>query len=358
MGAVVGHVFALEGFAFFIEAIFLGLYLYGWGRLTPAMHWFCGIIIALSGMVSGVLVLGVNAWMQVPVGFELDEAGRILVTDPVAIFRNYGWVTMALHSTLSCYMAVAFAVAAVYAFAWLGGRRDAYHRSAIVIALAIGAVAAVAQPISGDLLAKFVYRTQPAKFAAMEGQFQTQWRAPVRLGGVPDEEARTTRYAIEVPGLLSFLAAHDINETVTGLNDIPRELWPNIHVTHYAFQLMVGIGIALLALSLWFWIAHWRGDALMGKSLLWSVVVAGPLGFIALEAGWFVTEVGRQPWIIQNVMFTRDAVTPNPAVPTLLAVFTVLYLVLGAVVVALLRSLAAGHLDKPRNPAGEIHPKP
>src|SRR5205085_7850578 len=151
-------------------------------------HWWCGVVIASSGMLSGILVLGVNAWMQLPVGFRL-EAGRVVVTDPIAVFKRPIWFHMALHSTLSCYIAVAFAVAAVYAAARLRGRRDTYTRSAIRVALAVGAASAVAQPLSGDLLAKFVFQTQTAKFAAMEGQLRTQRAAPQRIGGWPDPGA-------------------------------------------------------------------------------------------------------------------------------------------------------------------------
>lgn len=336
-GAVVGHIFGLEGYAFFLEAIFIGLYLYGWGRLSGCAHWWCGVVIAVSGMASGVLVLGVNAWMQLPVGFELD-AGRITVTDPIAIFKQPGWLYMAVHSTLSCYIAVGFAVAAVYAAAWLRGRRDEYVRSAMLMGLAVGAVSAVLQPLSGDLLAKFVYQTQKAKFAAMEGQFQTQRFAPLRIGGWPDPDAGRTNWAIEIPGGLSFLATHDPAAEVPGLDQTPRSDWPNVELTHLAFQVMVGIGVLLVLVSLWFWGAYWlRGErALASRPLLWSIVLCGPLGFIALEAGWVVTEVGRQPWVINGVMRTSEAVTPAAGVPAMFYAFIVLYLVLGATVVLLL----------------------
>ena len=256
-GAVVGHLFALEGYAFFIEAIFIGLYLYGWDRLSPRAHWWCGVVIAASGMLSGVLVLGVNAWMQLPVGFRL-EAGRVVVTDPIAVFKRPIWFHMALHSTLSCYIAVAFAVAAVYAAARLRGRQDAYTRSAILVAMSVGAASAVVQPLSGDFLAKFVFQTQKAKFAAMEGQFRTQRFAPLRIGGLPDAEARKTRWAIEIPGGLSFLATHDFRAEVPGLDQVPRSDWPNVEATHLAFQVMVGLGTALVGLSTWFWWSYRR----------------------------------------------------------------------------------------------------
>jgi cytochrome d ubiquinol oxidase subunit I len=192
------------------------------------------VVIAVSGMLSGVLVLGVNAWMQLPVGFRM-EAGRVVVTDPIAIFKRRAWFDMALYSTLSCYVSVAFAVAAVYAASRLRGRRDAYTRSAILVAMAVGGVTAVLQPLSGDSLAKFVFQTQKAKFAAMEGQFRTQRSAPLRIGGWPDPEARATRWAVEIPGGLSLLATHDPRAEVPGLDQVPRSDWPNVGLTHLVY---------------------------------------------------------------------------------------------------------------------------
>ena len=339
-GAVVGHIFGLEGYAFFIEAIFIGLYLYGWERLSPQAHWWCGVVIAVSGMISGVLVLGVNAWMQLPVGFEMQE-GRVIVTDPIAIFKQAGWFHMAVHSTLSCYIAVSFSVAAIYAVEWFRGRRDAGTQAGIKVAMAVGAATAVLQPLSGDFLAKFVFQTQPAKFAAMEGQFHTQHAAPLRIGGWPDGETGETRWAIEIPGGLSYLATRDPAALVPGLDQIPKSDWPNVELTHLAFQAMVGIGTLLVGVSLWFWAAYWRRKNLeqLPRALLWAVALCGPLGFIALEAGWIVTEAGRQPWVINGVMRTTDSVTPAEGVPAMFYGFAVLYFVLGATVFVLLRRL-------------------
>jgi cytochrome bd ubiquinol oxidase subunit I len=351
MGAVVGHIFGLEGFAFFIEAIFIGVYLYAWDKISPKAHWWSGVIIAISGAASGILVLGVNSWMQQPVGFALDEAtGRVLVTDPMAAFKRYGWFVMALHSTLSCYIAVSFAVAGIYAWGWLKGHRDAYHRSAIRVAMAVGAISAILQPISGDLLAKFVYHTQPAKFAAMEGQFETQAGAPLRIGGWPNLETGQTDYAIEVPKMLSFLANWDFGQVVKGLNDIPRDRWPNVHLTHLAFQLMVAFGVLLMLVGIAFWVLR-RKDPDGSLATRWmapALLVCAPLGFIALELGWIVTEVGRQPWVIQpnlepgvmyRGMLIKDAVTTAPGVAQVFYLFTALYILLGATVVLILYSL-------------------
>jgi cytochrome d ubiquinol oxidase subunit I len=341
LGAVVGHIFGLEGYAFFVEAIFIGLYLYGWDRLSPIAHWWCGVVIAVSGMLSGILVLGVNAWMQQPVGFEMAK-GEITVSDPIAIFKQPLWFYMAWHSTLACYMSVAFVVAGWYARAALRGRRDEYVRSALAVAMSVGAVSAILQPLSGDLLAKFVFRTQPVKFAAMEGQFKTQTYAPLRIGGWPDEEAGETRMAIEIPGGLSFLAASNAAAEVRGLEDTPRALWPNVEITHMAFQVMVGAGMALMGLSAWFWWTYLRrrDQLLEQRWVLRAAMFAMPLGFIGLESGWFVSEVGRQPWIIHGVMKSADAVTPASGVVGMFIAFSMLYALLGVTVVALLRRLA------------------
>lgn len=348
LGPVVGHIFGLEGYAFFLEAIFIGLYLYGWEKLSPFAHWWCGVVIAFSGMLSGVFVLGVNAWMQQPVGFQLD-GGNVTVSDPIAIFKQPLWAYMAWHSTLACYMAVAFSVAGWYAWRSLREPANAYIRTALITAMLVGGISAALQPLSGDLLAKYVFKTQPVKFAAMEGQFATQKRAPLRIGGWPDEEARVTRYAIEIPGGLSYLATGDSSAEVPGLDQTPRSNWPNVGLTHLAFQIMVAAGTLLLLLSAWFWAAYlFRPKSIwQNRLLMWAITLAAPLGFLGLEAGWFVTEVGRQPWIIQGIMRTADAVTPAPGVVPLFISFSLLYLLLTATVVALLTRLASEKHEQP-----------
>jgi len=346
LGAVVGHIFGLEGYAFFLEAIFIGLYVYGWDRLSPIVHWWCGVVIAISGMLSAVFVLGVNAWMQVPVGFQL-EGGQVVVSDPIAIFKHPLWAYMAWHSTLACYMAVAFAVAGWYARQALRGGANAYTRTAIIIPMVVGSICAILQPLSGDALAKYVFQTQPVRFAAMEGQFQTARHAPLRIGGWPDEDAEVTRFAIEIPGGLSFLATRDPAAEVPGLDRVPRSDWPNVGVTHLAFQVMVASGVALAVLSVWFWLTYARaGNGLFDRRvLLGAMALATPVGFIGLEAGWFVTEVGRQPWIIQGVMRTHEAVTPAAGVRPLFVAFSAVYLLLAATVVVLLRRLASAPIE-------------
>jgi cytochrome d ubiquinol oxidase subunit I len=339
-GGIIGPAFALEGYAFFLEAIFLGLYLYGWDRLTPRQHLLSGVAVAVSGMLSGVLVVAANAWMQNPVGFELAN-GRAVDVNPFAPFMSPAWFHMALHSTLSCYIATGFAAAGVYALGMLRGRRDAYHRSGLTLALALATITALLQPLSGDLSAKHVAEHQPAKLASMEAHFRTRTGAPLVIGGIPDEETGTVAGAIHLPRLLSFLAFGDFDAEVKGLEELPRELWPNVLITHVAFQVMVGCGMLLIGLGAWFWVGRWRKRE-PGRWLLRALVIGSPLGFLALQAGWIVTEVGRQPWVIYGVMRTADGVTPVGGVPATLFGFSLLYLLLGIALAALLRRLATG----------------
>lgn len=342
-GATIGSAFTLEGYAFFTEAIFLGLYLYGWDRLSPRAHWLAAIPVALSGLASGILVVAVNAWMQHP--FAPDPGGEMVVRwDPVAPFASPAWLPMAIHSSLACYVATGFAAAGVYALGLLRGRRDDYHRSGLRIALWVGGVAALLQPLSGDISARSVARLQPAKLAAMEALFETQRGAPLTIGGIPDVEAGVVRFGIEVPKALSLLAHHDPNAEVTGLYDVPRQHWPNVLIVHVAFQIMVGCGFLLIGLGLWYvWEDRRRREP--GRWLLWALLLAAPLGFVALEAGWVVTEVGRQPWIIYQVMQTSEAVTSVPNILGTLIGFALLYAGLGVALTVLLRRLGLNRRD-------------
>jgi cytochrome d ubiquinol oxidase subunit I len=336
-GAIIGMPFSLEGFAFFTEAIFLGVYLYGWDRVPPRAHLAAGVVVAVSGGLSAVFVVAANAWMNTPTGFDL-VGGRMVNIDPVAAMMSPAALPEALHMLLSAYAAVGFAVAGIHALVLLRHPGDRFHRAALAIALLVGGPAALLQPVSGDLLARMVADTQPAKLAALEGQFATETGAPLRLGGVPDPARHTTRWALEIPYGLSLLAHHDPHARIVGLDDIRRDLWPNTVLVHLSFQVMVacGTGMALLALAAGF--LAWRRRELPERRwLLRALVLASPLGVLALEAGWMVTELGRQPWIIQGVMRTRDAVTPMPGLAVPLVTITLVYVALGAIVVALLR---------------------
>jgi cytochrome d ubiquinol oxidase subunit I len=350
-GPLIGPAFALEGYAFFLEAIFLGLYLYGWDRLSPRAHWLSGLAVAVSGVLSGVIVIAANAWMQNPVGFELGSDGRPVDIDPWAILINPAWPAMAAHSTLSTYQAVGFATAGTYAWMLTRGRSPAlarYHRLGIAIAMMTAGGAAVLQPLLGDLLGKRAYEHQPLKLAAMEAHFVTARRAPAVIGGLPDVDSRAVRYAIEIPGALSFLAAGDLDAEVLGLDRFPRDEWPPVTITHLAYQVMVVSGTVMLVVAVWYWLARWNARAIgiegaPSRRLLLALVVCAPLGFLALEAGWIVTEVGRQPWVIYKVMRTADAVTPVDSVGASLALFAAVYGSLLVILIFFLRRSALDH---------------
>jgi len=345
-GAIIGMPFSLEGFAFFTEAIFLGIYLYGWARVPPRAHLFAGAMVAVSGALSGIFVVIANAWMNAPRGFRIVD-GKPVDIDPIAAMMNPAAFSQTLHMTLAAYAATGFVVAGIHAFMLLRDRQNRFHKAALAIALAVGGIASILQPLSGDLIAKRVARTQPVKLAALEGQFETQNRAPLRIGGIPDEEAGVTRYAIEIPYLLSILAHGSPKSFVLGLNEFPPDQRPPVAIVHIAFQIMVACGVAMMLIALWgalrFLWSIARNKAWLGSNwFLRVLVLAAPLGFIAIETGWVVTEVGRQPWIIFGVMRTSEAVTPMPGLIVPFITFTLLYILLAiATVWLLLRQVAA-----------------
>jgi cytochrome d ubiquinol oxidase subunit I len=274
--------------------------------------------------------------MNTPSGIEMAGA-EVISFDPLRAMANPGAFPQTLHMTLAAFAATGFGVAGIHAWRLLREPASGFHRRALAIALTVGAPAALLMPLSGDINARFIAKYQPAKLAAAEGLFETRAGAPMLIGGFPDVETRTVRYAIAIPGLLSLLAHHDPDAVVTGLDRIPRDQWPPVPVIHIAFQVMVGLGSYLALLALWVgWVALRKRDMADRRWLLRALVVAAPLGFIATEAGWVVTEVGRQPWIIQGIMRTADAVTPMPGLVVPFLTFTVLYLLLAAAVVWIL----------------------
>src|SRR5262245_47961004 len=334
--ATIGMPFSLAGFAFFPEAIFLGSYLYGWGRVSPRAHLAAGVVVALSGAASAVFVVIANAWMNTPAGFRLVD-GKPVDIDPIAAMMNPAALGQTIHMLLAAYAAVGFAVAGIHAFPLLRDSKNIFHRHALAIALAVGGLSGILQPLSGDLLGQMLARYQPVKLAAMEGHFKTEAGAPLRIGGIPDVDSATTPYSIEIPRGLSLLAFHDPKAVVKGLQDFPRDYWPPVAVVHIAFQVMVVAGSIMALVALWAAYLAWRRKALPdSRRFLRAVVAASPLGFIAIEAGWTVTEVGRQPWIIQGVMRTARAVTPMPGLKIPFITFTLIYIFLAAVVVWLL----------------------
>jgi cytochrome d ubiquinol oxidase subunit I len=335
-GPIFGMPFSLEGTAFFIEAIALGFFLYGWERLNPWFHWFTGVVVGISGLASGILVVAANAWMNSPAGFDYVN-GQYLNIDPIKAMFNDAWLSQAIHMTIAAFAATGFAVAGVHALMLLKGRNLAFHRKAFTIAAVFGAVAALVQPLSGDFSAKDVAKRQPAKLAAMEAHFHTEKAASLVLGGIPDEKGKKVDYAIKVPGMLSFLAHGDFEKEVIGLDRIKPEDQPPVLIPHLAFQLMVGLGSFMMLIAVLYFVALWlKKPWLRSRWLLGLFVAATPAGFIAVEAGWTVTEVGRQPWIIHGVMRTADAVTPMPGIAYSFYLFTAVYFSLSLVVIFLL----------------------
>jgi len=335
-GPIFGMPFSLEGVAFFVEAIALGFFLYGWDRFNKWFHWFTGVIVGLSGIVSGILVVSANAWMNSPAGFDYVN-GQYLNVDPIKAMFNDAWASEALHMTLAAFVATGFAVAGIHALMIYRKKNITFHTQAFKIAIIFGSVAAILQPFSGDLSAKGAAKRQPAKSAAMEANFHTEAYSPLLIGGVPDTVNKTVNYGIELPSMLSFLVYDDFKTPVTGLDKIPQQDQPNVPVTHYAFQLMVAIGLFLMLAGIIYFIALWKKRSWLWKNwFLKLFIIATPLGFIAVEAGWTVTEVGRQPWIIQGIMRTSQAVTPMPGIQYSFYLFTFVYVTLSFAVVFLL----------------------
>ena len=235
-GPIFGMPFSLEGVAFFIEAIALGFFLYGWDKFNKWFHWFTCLVIGISGIVSGILVVAANSWMNNPSGFDYAN-GQYLNIDPIKAMFNGSWFSEALHMSLAAFSATGFAVAGVHALMIARRKNVEFHTKAFKIAIVFGAIAAILQPFSGDITAKNVYKTQPAKLGAMEAYFHTQANAPLVFGGIPDTAAKKVKYGIEIPGMLSFLVHDNFGEKVNGLDKIPHQDQPPVTVTHFAFEI-------------------------------------------------------------------------------------------------------------------------
>jgi cytochrome d ubiquinol oxidase subunit I len=335
-GAVIGMPFSLEGFAFFTEAIFLGIYLYGWDRVPGWFHLLSGIIVAVSGVLSAVFVTFVNGWMNTPTGFDI-VAGKFENIHPFVAMLNPAGIPESIHMVLAAYTAAGFATAGIHGWLLLRRGRNRFDEVAIGIALLVGGTAVLLQSVSGDALARMVASYQPMKLASLEGQFQTEAGAPLRIGGLPFPAERETKYALEIPHGLSLLAFHTPDAVIKGLDAEPERDWPNVRMVHISFQIMVGCGALLSLFAVAAGWLSWKKRPLSGHTrFLKALVLVSPLGFVALEAGWMVTELGRQPWIIYHLMRTRDAVTSMPNVTITLLVMTAVYVILGIIVVWLL----------------------
>ena len=336
-GGIIGMPFSLEGFAFFTEAIFLGIYLYGWNRVSPVLHWLAGIVVAVSGVLSAVFVVFANAWMNTPVGFDVVN-GQPTNIHPIAAMLSPASLHETIHMVLAAYVATAFLVAGIHAFFLLRNPRSVFHRASCSVALLVACISIPLQMVSGDSAAREVARLQPAKLAAMEAHYQTGRGVPLVIGGIPDDATGKVNYALEIPYGLSMLVGYNPETKVVGLEDYPRDQWPNVPLVHLSFDVMVGAGSAMLAVAAWIAWMWWRTRRLPdNKWLLRTLVCCAPLGFIAVETGWFVTELGRQPWIIYGFMRTSAAVTPMPGLAVPFTAFTTVYLLLAVIVIFLLR---------------------
>jgi cytochrome d ubiquinol oxidase subunit I len=333
-GGVFGLAFGIEGFSFFMEAIFIAIYVYGWDRLPPRTHFAVGFPIIVAGFLGSFMVISVNGWMNQPTGFSI-KGGEVTDIHPwTALFNSNLWHEMT-HMYLAAFVVTGFVVAAVYAAAWLRGRRDRRHLVGLVVALSFGALAAPAQVLVGDWAARTVADRQPVKLAAFEGLHATEKGAPLEL--VP---------GVELPKGLALLAFHDPNATVKGLDTVPRDDQPPVGIVKTSFRAMVGIGTALALLGAWFIWMWWRRRRLpTGVWFARLVVAAGPLSVVALIAGWVTTEVGRQPWVVYEVMRTRDAVTGADGVPVGFAALSLVYLALGAIAYVMLRRVGRSDFE-------------
>jgi len=336
-GAIIGMPFSWEGTAFFVEAIALGIFLYGWNKLNKWIHWASGVIVSISGVISGIFVVSANAWMNSPSGFDWVN-GQAINIDPVKAMFNAAWLEQSIHMTLAAFIATSFAVAGVHAYLILRKGANAFHSQAVKTALIFGSVAAVLQPFSGDFSAKDVAKRQPEKLAALEALYKTGNHVELLIGGIPDNNEEKVNYAIRVPGSLSYLAKGDANAEVTGLDKFAKEDWPPVTITHIASQLMVASGFFLAFVSVLYLIfsVKWR-QVLMKKWWLILIACTTPLGFLAVEAGWTVTETGRQPWIIYGIMRTKDAVSPMPGLHYSFYVITLVYILLSLIIIWLMK---------------------
>jgi cytochrome d ubiquinol oxidase subunit I len=350
-GEVFGLGFTLEAFSFFIEAIFIAIYVYGWDRLSPRAHFLSGVPVVVAGFTGSLMVISVNAWMNSPSGFTL-ERGRVSDVRPLsALFGNDFLWHEVIHMYVAAFIVAGFLTAAVYAFAWLRGRRGRYERVALVVPLTVAALAAPVQVVVGDWAARSVASEQPVKLAALEGLYETESGAPVHLGGW--YEGGEIRYGLPLPRLLSLLAFHDPNARVEGLQEVPSDERPPVNVVRFAFQTMVGIGFLLAGISV-VYLFVWLRRRRLPRSLWFyrAVVAAGPLSVVALISGWVTTEVGRQPWVVYGHMRTEEAVTGASGIPIGYASLVLVYAGLLAAVAWILRRLARAPVDVQPGPGG------
>jgi cytochrome d ubiquinol oxidase subunit I len=344
-GDAFGIPFAVEGLFFFLEAIFIAIYIYGWKRLKPWHHFWTGIPIVIAGIGGTVSVVAANAWMNEPAGFTLNSAGKVVDVDPLDVIFNKAMPLQATHMLVAAYLVGGFLVASVYAVGMLRGRRDRYHRLGFIIPFTVAAIATPVQMFVGDELARWVYNNEPRKFAAIELVPKTSSDVPETLFGHLNSQGQVEG-GFPIPGLASILSdpTTGTSTVVQGLDEFPQDTRPTnseVNVVHLAWDAMIGFGTLLLLLALWY-AAAWlfRRDMPRSRLFLWIASAAGVMAVVAMEAGWVVTEVGRQPWIVSNYMKVEQAATANEGVWITFLVILGLYLGVAVTLILILRSMS------------------
>ncbi|MGV1007518.1 MAG: cytochrome ubiquinol oxidase subunit I [Dermatophilaceae bacterium] len=344
-GQAFGVPFAFEGLFFFTEAVFIAIYIYGWRRLRPWTHFWTGIPIALAGVFGSISVVAANAWMNSPSGVTLDSGGNVVQVDPVGVIFNESMPLQAAHMLVAAYLVGGFLVSSVYAASMLRRGHDRYHELGFVIAFSVAALAAPIQLGVGDALARWVYTNQPVKFAVIELVPTTSSDVPETLLGHLNEDG-TVSGGVPIPGMASWLSDPSTGKqtVVQGLDAVPADDRPTTRATnsvHLAWDIMVGLGTVLFLLAVWYG-ASWLFRRRMPTSrwFLRMAACSGVLAIVTMEAGWIVTEVGRQPWIVYNDMRVADAATGNEGVLITFLAIVLLYLTLATTTILVLRAMS------------------
>lgn len=366
-GDAFGIPFAIEGLFFFTEAIFLAIYIYGWKRLKPWPHFWTGVPIVIAGIGGTASVVAANAWMNEPAGFTLNSAGKVVDVDPINVIFNNAFPLETLHMLVAAYLVGGFLIASVYAMGMLRGRRDRYHRLGFIIPFTVAAVAAPIQMLVGDQIARWTYNNEPRKFAAIELVPKTTTDVPETLFGHLNSDG-TVSGGIAIPGLASILSdpSTGTNTQVTGLDSFPASSRPTtkeVNVVHLAWDVMVGLATLLFLLSVWYGLAWlFRRGLPKHRLFLWLASGAGVAAVLAMEAGWVVTEVGRQPWIVSDYMKVEQAATTNTGVWATFLVILGLYIGVAVTLVLILRAMSrrfrADGTDEHGGPYGPREPLP
>ncbi len=348
-GAAYGIPFVVEGIFFFLEAIFVAIYIYGWKRLRPWPHFWTGLPVVLAGIGGTASVVAANGWMNLPGGITL-RGGSVADVRPLAVFFNRAFWYESLHMLLAAYIVAGFLVAGVYAAGMLKGRRDRYHRLGFLIPFTVAAVVIAPQIFVGDVAAREVFKNEPAKFAAIEMLSTTGDHVPETLGGVLSPDGRV-RYGLAIPSGASLLAGFSRSTRVQGLDAVPVEVRPQprlVSIVHLSFDVMVGSAFLLLGLAAWFALGWWRRrDIPRSRWFLRCAALSGLVALVSLEAGWVVTEVGRQPWTVVGLLLTRDAVATSGNLWLFFSGTLVIYVTIGLGTVLVLRIMHRRWMARP-----------